>query len=176
MITAERASGRLILSEGGDPRVAYAGMNALSPVLLGLTLPLVVFMVATPMAFKRAGPILVILLVLLFLVALVVFLVSVFCKGPVTALALAPGAEVLEIYRAGPFATSQDRIDLVDIADLRIATFYDDDGYASRIPELVLEDGSTLHVPIGVDDGEVAQFRAALGLAPLPSTTGQLRR
>jgi hypothetical protein len=163
MITADD-DGRIILSESGDPRVAYAGMNALSPVLMGLTLPLVFFMTLAPMAFQRSGPILVVLLMLLFLVALVVFVVSVFFKGPVTALAAQPGEGVLEIYRAGPFATSQDRIDADDIADLRLATFYDDDGYATRVPQIMLEDGATVELTIAVDETDVRQFREVLGL------------
>ncbi len=164
MITADN-NGRLILSDGGDPRAAYAGLNALSPVLMGLTLPLVGFMVLAPMAFQRSGPILVVLLMLLFFVALVVFVVSVFFKGPIVALAANPGSGMLEIYRAGPFATSQERIDTDDVADLKVTTVYDDDGYAIRLPHLVLEDGATVEIPMMLDDSDVRLFRKVLGLA-----------
>ena len=93
------------------------------------------------------------------LIAALAFVYSVFDPGEITRVTFDKQARQVVADRSGLFATSMIEIPFSDIAAVRIETRYDDDGYESNIPIMVLTGHKVIQLPAGTTAADVAKMR-----------------
>ncbi len=139
-----------------------AHRHALPPILLGLLAPLLVFMVIDPRALSSASLIAHVYMVVIFLLSGIAFLISVFETGEVTSVTIDRPTRTIHVERIGMVAKSFMDIDFADVATVRIETRYDEDGYQTALPFIVLTTREVVPMPAGTTEADVAQMRAVL--------------
>jgi hypothetical protein len=144
----------------------------LSPVLIGLSAPIVFGLMMFPSALENASVVLTAFLLVLLLICIAAYTVSVFVPGEVSGLLVDRGDRQIELITNGMFATGRRAIVFEDIADLRMAKQYDHDGYAVDLAELRLIGGEVITLPSSISPSDINVARRALGL----TTTAATRR
>lgn len=141
---------------------AYSGLHAMSPILIGFTLPCIGIALLAPRTLAGLQLTALALLVLAALAATVLFIVSVFSSGRIAGIVVDPVARNVEIISIGTFARRVEVIACADVATLRVASHYDRDGYKSLITELVLKSGDAIILPMLPSEAELKAVRIAL--------------
>lgn len=139
-----------------------AHRHALPPVLLGLLAPMLLFLLIDPRAITNASLIAHVYMFAIFVIASAAYLISVFETGEITSVTIDKAARTLNVERTGMLAKSYMEIDFADIATVRIETRYDDDGYQTLLPVLVLTTRELVQLPAGTTESDVATMRALL--------------
>ena len=140
----------------------YAGAHALAPVLLGLSVPAVLFAVLVPGAVHYAPLVVGVYLMALFVIASILFVRSVFNPGFVISASFDPASTVAEFVRSGTFGTTSVRVPFSDIASVRMEMKYDDDGYKVLVPTVDLRSNETVELPAGASQTDIEMVRAVL--------------
>ena len=135
---------------------------ALAPVLLGLSAPVLVLLLIDPRALGSASLVIQLYLCALFAVAVGAYLVSVFETGDVTRVTMDTKKRRFLVERTGLLAKSTLEIPYVDVATIRIEARYDDDGYQTTMPVLVLTTRETVPLPAGTTENDVATMRSMM--------------
>ncbi len=141
----------------------YAGRHALLPVLLGLSLPLLAVILFDASDAGTARKISVIMLGMVFIVASVISIISIFNPGPVVAVTLDPRTQHAEIVWAGPFASRRVNLPFRQIAGAEMDIHYDDDGYSWCEPVLILDTGDVIALPEATSTADINAMNTALG-------------
>jgi hypothetical protein len=139
-----------------------AHRHALPPIIGGLLAPMLVFAVIDPRALTNASLIGQVYLFVIFLLAAGAFLVSVFESGEVTSVTIDRTTRTIHVERIGLVAKSAMDLDFADVATVRIETRYDDDGYETAMPVLVLTTREVVPMPEGTTEADAAKMRAIL--------------
>ena len=147
---------------GVETESTYAGRHALVPVLLGLAAPVIVLSLVDPRALASASVILHVYLFLIFAIATGAYIYSVFAPGDITKVTFQKRQRVVIVERAGLFATTKSEVLFSDIASVRIETHYDDDGYETAVPVIVLTDHKFLQLPAGTTQADVDAMRGLM--------------
>ena len=98
----------------------------------------------------------------IFFIASAAYLISVFETGEVTSASVDKASKKIVIERTGLLAKSYMEIPFAEVATVRIESRYDDDGYQTAIPVLVLTTREVVHLPAGTTETDVATMRAML--------------
>ena len=98
----------------------------------------------------------------IFLIAAGAYFISLFETGEVTRVTVNGKTRLVVIERTGLLAKSASEIRFEDIASVRVETRYDDDGYETAIPVIILTTRETVPLPAGTSESEVATMRALL--------------
>ncbi|MEQ1672017.1 MAG: hypothetical protein ABL893_14250 [Hyphomicrobium sp.] len=141
---------------------APARRHALAPILLGLAAPMLFFLIVDPRAATNASVILNVYMIALFIIATAAYLISVFETGEVTSVTIDKPAKTVIVERTGMLAKSATAYEFADIATVRVETHYDDDGYKTLMPVLVLTTRELVELPEGTSEADVAAMRALL--------------
>ena len=147
---------------GVEAETGYTGRHALVPVLIGLIAPVLVLSVIDPRALASASVIFHIYLFLIFVVATGAYIYSVVEPGEITRVAFDRQKRQVLLDRSGLFATSTIEIPFSDVSTVRMETRYDEDGYQSEMPVLVLVDHKTMPLPAGTTEADEATMRALM--------------
>jgi hypothetical protein len=139
-----------------------AHRQALPPVLLGLLAPILVFVLIDPRALSDASLIAQVYLFIIFLMAAAAYVISVFETGEVISVTVNKATRSIQVERIGSFAKSTMELPFADVATVRIETRYDDDGYQTAMPVIVLTTREVVPMPAGTTESDVAHMRAML--------------
>lgn len=148
--------------DGGN---APARLHAVAPILLGLIAPVLVLLIVDPRALGSATVILHIYLGFMFLLATAAYIVSVFDEGQLTRIEFNEIERVLEVERTGLVAKKTVQIPFSDISKIRMESRYDDDGYQSEVPLIVLHTHEVIELPATTTEADVAAMRRLIGRA-----------
>ena len=96
--------------------------------------------------------------------AIGIYTVSVLMPGEISGLVIDQKARTLTVVQDGVFASRRTDFEFNEIADLRLATYYDRDGYAEHVAELRPRDQAPLALPPSVTRAQITAGRLALGL------------
>lgn len=139
-----------------------AHVHALLPVLLGLLAPMLLFLLIDPRALASASLVAHVYMVAIFIIASAAYLISIF-ETPETTSMLADQAEkLITVERTGLLARSTIVVPFADVASVRMDTRYDDDGYYTSVPVLILTTRETVQLPIGTTDSDIVTLRAMI--------------
>ena len=147
---------------GVETESTYAGRHALVPVLLGLLAPVIVLSLIDPRALASASVILHIYLFLIFAMAVAAYIYSVFAPGDITKVTFQKRQRVVIAERAGLFATTKSEVSFADISTVRMDNRYDDDGYETAVPVIILTDHKILQLPAGTTEADIATMRGLM--------------
>ncbi len=139
-----------------------AHRNALPPILLGFVAPLLVFLVVDPRALADFSVITHVYMFVILVVTAAAFLISVFETAEVTSVTIDRPSRTVRVERVGMVAKSEMDIDFADVATVRIETRYDDDGYQTAMPVIVLTTREVVQMPDCTTEADVAKIRAIL--------------
>lgn len=144
---------------------AYKGYHALVPILIGVSLPIVLFSIFDPRALTNFRLVLHFMLAAIALVAAAVFFLSVTNPGNVVQITFDAKTRRTEIVRAGAFANKVVTVPFDRVAAVRFETAYDDDGYQSRRGLMVLKSRDMVELPDEATEDDLAEIRRMIGLA-----------
>jgi hypothetical protein len=144
---------------GGD---APSRSLALAPILMGLAAPVLVLLLIDADALSSASLIIQLYLYAMFAVATGAYIVSIFETGDVTGVTMDGPARKFIVERTGLIAKSALEIPYADVAAVRIETRYDDDGYQTAMPVLVLTTREVVPLPAGTTESDVLTMRAMM--------------
>ena len=164
-VSAGSASSRLVL---GDDQIrgrvsGRFNFHMLSPILLGLSAPMLVIAVIDPSIIQHGRTILFALLASMLMVATVLFAASLLWPGDVTAIIVDAKARKVEFVQSGLLATSTVEVHFDQIAAIGLASRFDDDGYPFSQPEIQLRDGQRVALPEGSTTESIAAAKRVLG-------------
>lgn len=147
---------------GVETEHGYTGRHALVPVLIGLMGPVLVISLVDPRALASASVLVHIYLFAIFMIAAGAYIYSVLDPGEVTRVTFDKQAGFVSAERSGLFAMSTLDIPFSDISTVRIEARYDDDGYQTAIPVMVLKNRQIVPLPAGTTEADVAAMCAVL--------------
>lgn len=150
---------------GDDGSVGRSGVRltqALVPILIGLAGPILVVGLMEPAALRHVKLMALAVLLPIMLVAIALYIYSVLVPGEMTAAVVDRRARALVLVNANALSSRSTPIPFRDIARLRFATAYDDDGYASARGEVVLRSGDVIELPLLTSEPAVEALRLAL--------------
>jgi hypothetical protein len=136
--------------------------HGLPMVLLGLLAPVLVLLIIDPRAVANVSVVAHIYMTALFVIAAIAFLISVFETADVTSVSFDKTSRSITLERTGTLATSEISLQFADVSTVRIESRYDDDGYQTSIPVLVLTTRETIPLPAGTTEQDVIAMRAML--------------
>lgn len=156
----------LVLLDPDNPRAArpYAGLHAVSPILLGFVTPFLLLLLIAPRAFMNLGTIAFAILALVMLTSTVIFLHGIYNRGQVAAITFDPLRGAIDIVETGLFARTVTSLPFIDVAEYRTTIHYDREGTAFPKSQIVLRTGESIILPIVPTPGQLATIRALLGL------------
>ena len=149
--------------EFGNPE-AYSGLHAISPMLIGFSLPCIAVVWLAPPSLVGLRALVTMLLVVVALAATIVFALSVFASGRIAAVVFDAQSRAVELVSTGTFARRTEKIPFADVATIRATTRYDRDGYKSVSTELVLKSGESIPLPVMPSETEMRSARAMLAV------------
>lgn len=149
------------VGENASPR----RLHAIAPILIGLMAPVLVLLLVDARALGSATVILHIYLGAIFVIATAAYTVSVFDQGQVTRIEVLAAERAIAIERTGLVAKKTINVPFQDIASLRIETRYDDDGYKSNVPLIVLSTREVIELPDTMSEQDIAGMRRLIGRA-----------
>lgn len=150
---------------GDDASVGRSGVRftqALVPILIGLAGPILVVGLMEPAALRHVKLMALVVLLPIMLVAIALYIYSVLVPGEMTAAVVDREAGALVLVNANALSSRQTPIPFGEIARLRFATAYDDDGYANARGEVVLKSGDAIELPLLTSEQAVEGLRLAL--------------
>lgn len=159
--------GRLVFEDPRYPGAADIGSTrsiGLSPLLIGFALPFLVIGYFHPTALQHVRFVFPLVLGLVFVAALLLFILSVFSPRMLVAALVDPGRKQLVLVENSLFARAEVVFALDQIGNIAMNRYYDEDGYPTMVAELTLRSGDKIALPAGVDAEAVRTMRAALGL------------
>ncbi|MEL6374902.1 MAG: hypothetical protein AAFR04_13155 [Pseudomonadota bacterium] len=133
-----------------------------SPVLFGLTAPVIVLGLLQPSILQHATFLITLMLGCSFLVCVAIYIFSVLTVGETVAVTLDRRANVVEVLRQGPFAQRAEGIALDQVARAEMAQVYDRDGYATLSAQLDLRGAPAEALPEGTHQGHIEVLNAWL--------------
>ena len=150
----------------GDETAASgkAKAQALSPILIGGVLPIILAIAIDPFGLGRATAVLVPLLIVAMLIAVGVYTASVLMPGELAAVVVDTKQMVARLNYQGMFATRTTELPLSSVASVKANTQYDRDGYRSDTVVMTLRTGERLELPPTVTPQQIRAVRAVLGL------------
>lgn len=143
---------------------SYAGLHALVPILLGLFAPCLLFMIIDPAALKDYRIWVFLILVAVLVSAGGLFILTLLNPGSTISAKFDPLSRRVELVRAGLFANTVYTVPFGRIVEVRMETAYDDDGYKSAVPVLVLTPHEEIELPRHIGKSEIAAIRAVLNM------------
>lgn len=156
--------------ELADPQFAssqlasYSGYHALVPVLIGLSIPMSLFVTIQPDAIKDGRFVVLAILLLIAVCAAAIFVLSLLNPGTTLAVRFDAATRMVEVIRSGTFAHVVYSIPFNRVVGVRLETQYDDDGYAVQKALMVLQPREVIELPPGTTQRDIAIVRAAIGL------------
>ncbi len=147
---------------GVESEVAYTGRHALVPILIGLVAPVLVLVVIDPRALGSATVLLHIYMFAIFVIATGAYIWTVLDPGDITRVTFDKPSRKVVAERSGALAKSTLDIPFVDIAAIRMESRYDDDGYESLVPILVLTTREILPLPRGTTEADIAMMKSLM--------------
>ena len=139
-------------------------LHWLSPVLIAVAAPAIALLVAAPSSVANARVLVVAVLFAVFLVAATAYVLSVLLPGSVSRIEMSAAARTVRLTQRGLLATSATTIPFTRIANVRVATRYDDDGFGADVAELVLIDGTAIGLPSATSPEDLTALKQAIGL------------
>jgi hypothetical protein len=157
---------RLVLGQQPDASGARSRFNLhmLSPILLGLAAPMLVIGLIDPAGLRPGRVMVFALLGSLFLVATVLFAVSLLWQGEITAVVFDKQRRKIEFVQSGLLANISVEVHFDQVAAIGVAARFDRDGYPFTQAEIELRDGQRVALPAGTTTETIAAARRALGL------------
>jgi hypothetical protein len=137
--------------------------HALSPILIGLMAPFVVFIVLNPGA-RGMLFLSVIILAVILIVAFTVFVMTVTNPGVIQAFAFDRAARRVDLIHEGTFGNTSTRVPFAEVRSVGFVTRYDDDGYKSVVPVMTLTTGEQIDLPETTTEEDVRTVRRLVGL------------
>jgi hypothetical protein len=171
MSSPTHATERLVLSDGTiDPVSGRAARvcNAVSPLVLGLVVPLAVLVLVDPGTLRHGRFLLFAVMVPILLASVAIYVYSVFNPGDVSGIVADGSRRIVELHQANAFTCRRSEIPFAEVAAVQTARRYDRDGYAVERAELVLKSGEVVALSAAFGPAEVAALRHRLGLARVP--------
>jgi hypothetical protein len=141
-----------------------AKLQALSPILIGGALPIVLAIVIDPFGMGRPASLLIPILIVGMLLAVSVYAASVMMPGELAAVVVDTKQMVARLNYQGMFATRTTELPLSSVASVKANTQYDRDGYRSETVVMTLRTGERLELPPTVTPQQIRAVRAVLGL------------
>lgn len=135
---------------------------ALPPILIGLSAPVIVLVLIDSHALGSASLLVQLYVYALFVIATLLFIISVFEQGEVTRVTVEKPARRILIERTGMLARSVTELPFADIASVRMETRCDDDGYETTCPLIILTTRETIPMPVGTTESEIAMMRGLI--------------
>jgi hypothetical protein len=136
--------------------------HGLPMVLLGLLAPVIVLLIIDPRAIANVSVVAHIYMWALFAMAAGAFLISVFETADITSVTFDKPSRSITLGRTGTLARSETSLRFADVSTVRIESRYDDDGYQTSTPVLVLTTRETIPLPAGTTEQDVIAMRAML--------------
>jgi hypothetical protein len=137
--------------------------HALSPILIGLMAPFVVFILLNPgargMLFLSA-----IVLAVVLIVSFTVFVLTVTNPGVIQAFAFDRAARRVDLIHQGTFGNTSTRVPFTEVRSIGFVTHYDDDGYKAVVPVMTLMSGEQIDLPETTTEEDVRTVRRLVGL------------
>ena len=168
MSSVSREGDRFVLDlTDADDTSNWHGINLqfLTPLLLGLLLPLVAINYLDPTALRYWKLPIFLFLVTMFFVCTGLFAYTAHFPGKIHTLVLHRDERMLELVWRNMISTTTQLVPFSDISALRVRNDYDRDGYAVPLAELVLRSKSPIVLPEGTTAQQLVPLRAAIGLA-----------
>ena len=157
---------RVVFSDGSmDPDSGRAAgmINAAAPLIIGLVAPILVFLLIDPSVLLNAPFLVSTILLPLLGFSVAVYAYSVLNPGDVAGVIVDREKRYVELVQANFFATRRTTLAFGEIASVRMASEYDQDGYAEPRAELILETGETVALASITSAAELQALKAALG-------------
>jgi hypothetical protein len=143
---------------------SYSGYHALVPVLIGLAIPLTLFVTIQPDALRDARFVATAILLLIGVSAAAIFVVSLLNPGTILAVRFDSAARVAQVIRSGTFANIVYSVPFNRVVAVRLETQYDDDGYAVQKALMVLQPREVIELPPSTSARDIALIKAAIGI------------
>jgi hypothetical protein len=144
----------------GTDAVAGGHRYALAPMLLGLLAPALVILIVDARALSNPGPALLLYLVAIFGLATLAYVVSLFEAGDITRVMVDRAAREIIVEKTGLLTRYETAIPFADVAAIRIETRYDDNGYQTAIPIILLTDRNVVPLPAGTTESDIVRLWA----------------
>lgn len=151
-------------TETGRSAVRGFNMHMLSPIILGLSSPLLMIGLFDPGALRHGRLVILALLVSLLVLSTVLFALSLVWPGETTSVIFHIKTRKVEFVQSGLLANSSVEVHFDQIASIGVASRFDRDGYPFTQAEVRLRDGQRVALPPGTKPATVATARQALGL------------
>lgn len=142
----------------------YNGMHALVPMLLGLTAPCALLFMIDPAALRDIRIWIFLIMVVVLVVAGAIFVLSLLNPGTTVAATFNSATRRADFIRSGTFANTVYTVPFSRIVSVRLETVYDDDGYQSSVPVIVLTPHEEIELPRDLGAADVDSIRAMLGM------------
>jgi hypothetical protein len=150
----------------GETDVTRLGrLRWLPSALIGLGGPLALVLVVFPQALEHGQALLIGILMAMLIVCVAAYALTVLFPGDVTGVAVDRENRQFEIVREGAFAMSSKALAFDEVADIRMSTHCDRDGYSMKVAEIVTFGGANVVLPSATTTTEIAALRRAAGLA-----------
>lgn len=134
-------------------------VQALPSVLLGLLAPMLLFLLAD---LADASIVAYVYLVAIFVIASAAYLISIFETLESTSMIADQHRQLITVEKTGLLARKSIEIPFSNVTTVRMETRYDDDGYYTSLPILVLTSRETVQLPTGTTDSDIATLRTML--------------
>ncbi len=167
MSTATAAESHLaVFADGVDPEAGQliGASNAAAPLVIGLVLPILLFLLIDPLALLHAPFILSTILLPMLMFSVAVYAYCVLNPGNVVGVVAERGARALIIVQANFFATRRTTIERDEIVTLQMGPAQDKYGVVEPRAILVLQSGQQIGLPVVTADSEVRALKSIIGL------------
>lgn len=167
MTASTKTDDNLQVSESdyvGPGAGGYVGLHALVPILLGIFAPCALFMIIDPDALKDYRIWVFLLVVAVLVTAGGIFVLTLLNPGTTISAKFDPLGRKVEFERSGLFANTVYTVPFGRVVEVRLETVYDDDGYKSAVPIVVLTPHEEIELPRHIGRNEIEAIRAVLGM------------
>lgn len=157
----------LAIFEGGvDPEAGQliGASNSAAPLVIGLVLPILLFLLIDPLALLHAPFILSTILFPMLMFSVAVYTYCVLNPGNVVGVVADGASRALEVVQSNFFATRRTRIQRDEIVSLKLGPAYDKNGAAEPQAILILQSGQHIGLPVVTTEKEVRDLRSMIGL------------
>ncbi|MEW5964916.1 MAG: hypothetical protein AB1749_15310 [Pseudomonadota bacterium] len=142
---------------------SYEGLHGLVPVLLGLAAPAMAAAVVGPGLLGEFATYAIYGLSVLLVLATSAFVIALLGAGRVTSASFDAEQEIVELVNLGLFANVVWRINFADVANVRMAVGYDDNGGKILQPVLELNSGKRVALPAETSWNDLEVIRNLVG-------------
>ncbi len=138
-------------------------LQAASPLLVGLLVPLVIVYMLDPAMLRHARFVITLLLVAVMVVAAALYIASVLTSGDVRSVILDVRNRVVELVMDGAFATSNLKVPFDEIATVKRIRVGGREGYGESRMLIELRNKQLIELPEDMTDADIATMLSALG-------------